>query len=124
MANTKQQGAINAAQTLINLMQQAQGLRAGAKAFIDTYNSEQWNALWSQFQTYTAAADGSVPLDVNGKIVVDSSANTSHPTVALNKSATQLISGVTTLQQFLNFCQNSAVITAQYSQNIDDLAGF
>jgi hypothetical protein len=117
VANTKQQGAINAAQTLINLMQQAQQLRASAKAFLDTYNSEAWNTLWAQLQTYTANPDGSVG-------ATDGAPNAAHPTSSVNKSSNQLVQGVVVLQQFLNFCQNVPVITAQYSQSIDDLSGF
>jgi hypothetical protein len=41
---------------------------------------------------------------------------------AISKTATQLVAGVTMLQDFLNFCQNAAVATAQRSQSIDDLA--
>jgi hypothetical protein len=117
MANTKQQGAIAAAQTLIGVMQQMQALRASAKAFVDQYNSEGWTAFWNAMATYAVNADGS-PGAVDGAPVV------THPTSVgqINKSATSLIAGVTALQDFLNFCQNSAVATAQRSQTIDDLA--
>lgn len=117
MANTKQQGAINAAQSLIQIMQSLQTIRGQAKSFLDTYNSEQWSTIWNALQTYALTADGAVG-------VADATPNAAHPTVALNKSATALLGGVTLLQQFLNFCQNQAAVQAQYSQTIDDLSGF
>jgi hypothetical protein len=116
MANTVQQGAIAAAQTLIGVMQQLQALRASAKAFVDQYNSEGWTARWNAMATATINADGSQ--------TADGAPTAGHPITvgSINKSGTQLVAGVSTLQDFLNFCQNGAVATAQRSQTIDDLA--
>ena len=119
MANTRQQGAVVAAQNIIGLMQQLQSFRASAKAFVDQYNSEGWSTVWNVMATAAVNADGSLG-------VADGAPNVAHPitvgTPPLNKSATQLIAGVTALQDFINFCQNAAVATAQRSQTIDDLA--
>lgn len=116
MANTKQTGAVNAAIQLVGLAQQFQSIRAAAKAFVDQYNSEGWNNFWNAMATYVINADGSVG-------TADGSPNVAHPisVSGVNKSATSLIAGVTLLQDFLNFCQNAPVATAQRSQTIDDL---
>jgi hypothetical protein len=117
MANTKQQAAVAAAQTLIGVMQQMQALRASAKAFVDQYNSEGWAAIWNAMATYAVNTDGS-PGAADGAPVVTHPISVSQ----LNKSATQIIAGVSALQDFLSFCQNAAVATSQRSQTIDDLA--
>ena len=116
MANTKQTGAVNAATQLVGLAQQFQSIRAAAKAFVDQYNSEGWNNFWNAMATAAVNADGSLG-------AADGSPNTAHPITVgnVNKSATSLIAGVTLLQDFLNFCQNGVVATAQRSQTIDDL---
>jgi hypothetical protein len=116
MANTKQTGAIGAATQLVGLMQQMQSIRASAKAFVDTYNSEAWSAVWNAMATAVPNADGSLG-------AADGAPNVAHPITVggINKSATALIAGVTALQDFLNFCQNAVVATAQRSQTIDDL---
>lgn len=120
MSQTKHNGALNAAGTLMSLMSSLMSVRQGAKSFMDTYNSEGWSTLWANLPTYTPTADGSAP----EPLVTDLTPVSSHPTVDLHKSSAQLVAGVVLLQQFLNLCQNAAVITAQYSQTIDDLAGF
>jgi hypothetical protein len=121
LANTKQGSALAAATNLFTLMQTFQTMRRDAKAYVDSYNSEGFNLIWNQLPTYTINADGTVPTS-SGVVVTDGSPNVAHPTVANNKSATQMIAGVTVLNQFINFCQNGAVTTAQYSQTIDDLS--
>jgi hypothetical protein len=121
LANTKQQSALNAATNLMTLMQTFQVMRRDAKAFVDTYNSESYSSIWNVLPTYLPNADGTIPTS-SGVTVTDASPNVAHPTVANNKSATSMVAGVTLLSQFINFCQNSAVVTAQYSQTIDDLS--
>lgn len=115
MAVTKQAATVAAANNLVGLMQRFQSLRTDAQAYVNTYNSEGWNNVWSTMPTFVFNNDGSTG-------AVDASPNVTHPIIGLNKTATQLISGVTCLQQYLNFCTNVAVATAQYSQTIDDLS--
>jgi hypothetical protein len=117
MPQTKNQAAIQAAYDISNIMALMKNVREQCKAFNDRYNSESYSTTWNSMPTAASNADGTIG-------VPDGSPNTAHPIIQGNiyRSATQLIAGVTCLQQFLNFVGNLNVTTGNYSQNIDDLA--
>lgn len=117
MPQTKNQAAIQAAYDITTIMILMRNLREQCKAFNDRYNSEGYNTTWNNMNTAASNSDGTIG-------TADGTPNTAHPITEGNiyRSATQLVAGVTALQQFLNFVGNLAVTTANYNQSIDDLA--
>jgi hypothetical protein len=117
MSQTKNQAAVQAAYDITSIMMLLRTAREQCKAFNDKYNSESYSTTWNNMATAANNADGTIGAP-------DASPNPAHPITQGNiyRSATQLIAGVTCLQQFLNFVGNINVTTGNYSQNIDDLA--
>lgn len=122
MADTKQSRAVAAANALIGINQQLVALMASIDNFVKAYNSEGYSTVWSNLPTCAQNADGSLG-------TADSTPTSGHPintaTIpALLKAvpATQLVSGVTMIEQLQNFFGNVAVTTGNYRQTLDDLA--
>lgn len=124
MKATKEDAAIAGANELFGYMQQLKAIRLGMTDFLKKYNDETWSTVWASLATAAQNADGSLG-------TADGTPNTAHPIdtrvgtqTALNKAVTQtmLVSGVTCLNQLVNFFGNVAVTTGNYSQSVDDLA--
>ena len=122
---TKQDAAVAAANTLITMAGTLRTLRAQLNDFLTQYNSEGYSTTWSSFATAAQNADGSLG-------AVDGAPNVAHPintgaaglsNLSRAVTETQLVAGVVALQQLKNFFGNVNVVTGNYSQNIDDLAG-
>jgi hypothetical protein len=117
MSQSKNQAAIQAAYDITSIMMILRTAREQCKAFNDKYTSEAYNTTWNNMSTAALNADGTMGTP-------DSTPVVTNPITQGNiyRSATQLINGVTCLQEFLNFVGNTAVTTADYSKIIDDLA--
>lgn len=124
MSATKEAAAINGANAMIQLAQQIANLRASINAFVTQYSDEGFSTVWSNLATAALNTDGSPG-------TVDGSPNTTHPidtrataNSGLSKavSQTQLVNGVSMLEQMQNFFTNVAVTQNNYIGTIDDLA--
>ena len=113
---SKQQDAISAANDLGNLMTILRFARDQAQAFVTKYNNAGWSATWAAMATAAQNADGSLG-------TADATPNTAHPIAVggIYRSQQALVAGVVTLEQFLNFCGNAAVIQGNYSADIEAL---
>lgn len=122
MADTKQARAINGANQLMQIAGQVAALRQSINQFVTQYNSEGWSTVWNNLPTAAQNADGSLG-------AADASPTAGHPIntgtiTALTRAvpATQLVAGVTMIEQLQNFFTNLAVTQANYNQTIDDLS--
>ncbi len=122
MPDTKQTKAVAAAAAVETIAQQLSALRATIENLVTEYNSEGYSTTWGNLATAALNADGSLG-------TADGTPTSGHPidtrvVAGLPKavSASQLVAGVTMIEQLQNFFSNAAVSTANYSQTIDDLA--
>ena len=116
MPQTKQATAFQGVTDLVSIITQAIALRVAIEGFLDRYNSEGYNTIWSNLPTAAQNADGSIGS-------ADASPVLTHPITANNifRSEASLLAGVTFCQDFQKFLNNQAVSTAQRSQSLDDL---
>ncbi len=116
MANTPQENAINLANSLLAVMGSLSNIKQQIDQIVSIYNAEQVSTIWSAMATAALNADGSLG-------AADASPVTTHPITVgnINKSESQLISGMTCIEQLQNFFNNVAVTTANYLQTVRDL---
>lgn len=116
MANTPQENAINLANNLIAVMGSLNAVKQQIDQIVSTYNAEQISAIWAALATAALNTDGSIG-------AADATPVTTHPITVgnINKSWSQLISGVTLIEQLQSFFNNAAVTQANYLQTIRDL---
>lgn len=122
MADTKQSKAVNAANALIGINQQLVNLMTSIDGFVKTYNSESYSSVWNNLPTAAQNADGTLGT-ADGTPVTTHPINTGLITNLLKAAtATQLVAGVTMIEQLQNFFGNLSVAQANYRQTLDDLA--
>lgn len=101
MAQTPQQAAVDAANELISLAQQARTLSDNTDAFLKRNTSEAYGAIWGAMQTAAVNSDGSIG-------TVDSNPVTTHPIVGpalspINRSSNTLALGLQFLTDYQTF---------------------
>jgi hypothetical protein len=124
MSQSRQDKALSQANALLALMVQFQGLRSSLDELIYQYISETYNTIWGALPTAALNADGSLgaadPSPVSTHPIDTRVGNASVLTKVISQS--QLVAGISFLQDFQKFLNNQAVSTSQRSQTLDDLA--
>jgi hypothetical protein len=119
--NNKQQNAIDAANTVVTLMQQAKTLAEGIDAFLAKDGDENYLATWALLPTAAQIADGSI--GTNDASPVATNPITVPAGSPLYRSKNQLANGRQLLVDLKAFLTNSAVTTQARRSWINDLLG-
>lgn len=120
---TKQFSAINSLNEVLAIALEFKTLRDRVNAFVVSYNSENFGAIWANLPTVAVNADGSLGVgDLNP--VVTNPIDSTKVGVAIDRAVSdnQLLLAVNFMMDFQKFLTNQAVSQGQRNQTIDDLA--
>jgi hypothetical protein len=120
---TKQDAAVNAANTLIGFLASLKNLRISVNDFVTAYNSEGYNTTWANLKTCAQNVDGTLGT-ADGTPNVANPIDTRVSGQALTKAVSQtvLVNAVNLCKQLQNLLTNAAVTQGNYNQTIDDVA--
>jgi len=119
MATTLNAEALQVATDLMSAMATMKSLGAQIQDVVDRYNKLGIASVWAAMTTGPMAANGTI----SG--ASDTTPNPLHPILegSLNRSETDLLSGITACEQFQNFLGNEAVTQGDYLATVLKLAG-